>query len=105
MDVVETNISGEPLQQFGQLEIRGAFDRGLEIIPFLTSAPIGVFELMLYIEEIDASRKCQQVHRSCDHHHRRDRNRILGQENLEDWACPFRRLLAYLNCAPCDLDV
>ena len=54
VDVVETDISGEPLEDFRQLVIRTAFERGGGKVPVVMTCPINILELVLDIKHPDS---------------------------------------------------
>ena len=54
MDVVETDIPGEPLQHFGKFIERAAIHASIEELPFLVVFPIRWVKIMLDVEEPDA---------------------------------------------------
>src|SRR5688572_6729571 len=54
MDVMEPYVSGQPLQDPRQLVVRAALQRRGGVVPALFTLPVGVFELMLDVEEPDS---------------------------------------------------
>ena len=53
MDVVEADISGEPLEDFGKLVKGASFESGVREVPVVFAFPINAFELVLDVEEPD----------------------------------------------------
>ena len=51
MNVMQANIAGEPLEDFGQFEIRAAFQCYFHRIPRSVTRPIRALKLMLNIEQ------------------------------------------------------
>ena len=54
VDVVEADTGREPLQHAGQLVEGAAAQRRRRVIPVVAALPVGVFELMLHVEEPNA---------------------------------------------------
>ena len=55
VDVVEADVTGEPLEDLGQSVEGAPLKRGGGIIPFVSAFPINSFELVLHVEKPDAS--------------------------------------------------
>ena len=53
MDVVEADISGEPLEDFGKLVKGASFESSAREVPVVFAFPINAFELVLDVEEPD----------------------------------------------------
>ena len=53
--MMEADIAGEPLKQFGKLNKRTAFQGYGTIIPIVSSEPGNILELVLHIEQIQSS--------------------------------------------------
>jgi len=51
MDVMETDVTREPLQDLGELVEGAAIHTGLEELPILVAFPIGRLKVMLYVEQ------------------------------------------------------
>src|SRR5690242_13768407 len=62
MNVMKSDIAGEPLQHFRQLIKRTPLEGCSAVIPILGSLPVSSLELMLNVEQPDAGR-------TSDHHH------------------------------------
>ena len=56
MDMMQTDVAGEELQQLRELQIRAATQRGLGIAPLTLALPVGVLKLVLDVEQPDADR-------------------------------------------------
>src|SRR5688500_5688886 len=53
MNVVKTDITGEPLENFRQFIEGTPFERGLGVVPVLATLPVNTLELMLDVEQPD----------------------------------------------------
>jgi len=51
MNVMQTDVAGEPLKYFWQLEIRTSIKSDFQRVPGLMANPIGIFELVLDVEQ------------------------------------------------------
>lgn len=56
VNMMESDIAREPLENFWELVERAALHRGRGVVPGFTPLPVGVFELVLHIKQPDASR-------------------------------------------------
>src|SRR3954463_2010892 len=63
MDVVETDVAGEVLQQPRQLQVGASVHRCLVVAPFLVRLPVGVLELVLHVEKPDPDDSGDHEHR------------------------------------------
>jgi len=61
---MDANVSGKPLQYFGEFQIGGAFHRNGFIIPIITSFPNHILELMLQIKQPNTSRGSEKQNRN-----------------------------------------
>jgi hypothetical protein len=66
MHVMESDASGHPLEDGGELEIRAARNRGGGVVPALVLLPIRSLELVLHEEEPDPCRDGEIVGRQVD---------------------------------------
>ena len=54
MNMMKSDISGNPLQKLGQLVIRASIHGGFHITPLVFILKVGILELMLYIKQPNA---------------------------------------------------
>src|SRR6185437_2819112 len=60
MDVMNTNIGGEPAQDARQIIIRATVERHLVQVPNPVASPLGILELVLDIEQPHSDRSREQ---------------------------------------------
>ena len=75
VNVMESDIAAEPLQDARQPVIRAAQQRRGRVIPFSATAPVRVLVLMLNVEEPHARRAGDEHNRRLDH---QQRNTVHG---------------------------
>src|SRR5579863_9658424 len=66
MNMMEADIAGEPLQEFGQFVKRAALERRRGVIPILGARPVSALELVLHIEEPKADGSGKSRHGELD---------------------------------------
>jgi len=96
VDIVEPNISGEPLKDFWELIIRSAIQSGGDIVPFGIPDPVHILKLVLNIEQPDPHHAGEPHHSqmdedkrpeaNCQAHYNRDR----GQHHICQQGVPDR---------------
>src|ERR1700683_4096619 len=57
MDVMKSNITGEPLQYFGELIVGATTQRRVGVVPVLATRPIRALKLVLHVEKPHAQRR------------------------------------------------
>ena len=67
MDVVETDVASEPLQDLGKFVERAAQQRGGRVVPLFMVVPVNVLELVLHVEHPDASGTGDHRHGKLNH--------------------------------------
>src|SRR5689334_11710040 len=66
VDVMETDIACEPLQQLGKLVERAAVHAGVEELPLRMALPVGGVEIVLHVKEPDSRAAGDQQNRDLD---------------------------------------
>jgi len=66
VDVMQPDVAGEELQHSRQPEVGAAAERRVQVTPASGTLPVGVFELMLDVEEPDANRAGEDRRRCPD---------------------------------------
>jgi hypothetical protein len=69
MDVMETDITSEPLQNLGKFVEGTTVHASFEELPILMAFPIGRLEIMLDVEQPHAGRACEEHQRQVDGEH------------------------------------
>lgn len=67
MYMVKANVAAKPLQQLRKFEKGSAAQSRFRIFPFFMPAPIGIFELVLYVKKENANRGTED-HNGKPHH-------------------------------------
>lgn len=67
MDVVQADIAGEPLENFGQAIVAAALETGMDAVPFFMTLPVVRVKLMLNIKHPDADCRGKDDDRQVDH--------------------------------------
>src|SRR5206468_8563391 len=69
VNVVQPNVAGKPAQYERKSKIGASRDRGRGIVPLVMPLPIGLLELMLYIEEPDARERGEIIRGQVEEQH------------------------------------
>ena len=67
VNMVETDIAAKPLQDRRELVKRGPLERLTQVAPILVALPVGIFELVLNVEQPNTRRPRDEHDRHLNH--------------------------------------
>ena len=85
--MVDADIGREPAQRLGQHVMRGAFECGFVQLPVRFFCPVGIFELVLHVEQPDADRRRDHRSRQIDQQKRHEPAQPDDQPNQDGNHC------------------